>query len=308
MRVVVTGATGTIGQAVVRELLSKDHSVVALSRDATNASDLLGDQVDARAWLDPTGEPPPMEALSGANAVVHLLGEPISQRWSDDARRRIHDSRVLSTRLLVGTLRKLPDESRPEVLVSQSATGFYGPRDEHPVDEHAAPGDGWLAELVVAWEREAAAAADAVRVAITRTGVVLSPRGGALAKMLPFFRLGLGGPVAGGQQYVPWVHLDDVAGALIACAEQQALSGPVNVVAPDAASNAKLSRALGRALHRPAVLPVPGLALRVLYGEMSQLVTAGQRVFPARLIEAGYRFRHPSLDAALDDVLAHGDE
>jgi uncharacterized protein (TIGR01777 family) len=171
------------------------------------------------------------------------------------------------------------------------------------VAEDATAGDDFLAEVVVAWEAEARAAGEVVRVALMRTGVVLSPSGGALATMLPFFRLGLGGPIAGGRQFVPWVHLDDVVGALLWAIEDEQLSGPFNVTAPEGATNAELSRALGRALHRPAVLPVPGLALRLLYGEMSQVVLTGVRAVPRRLTEQGFEFRHPELEPALRDVL-----
>ena len=305
MRVVVTGATGMIGRAVVAELQGRDHQVLALSRDARRAQDLLGDNVEVHAWARPDQEPPPPEALSGAGGVIHLLGEPISQRWSAEAKRRISASRIGSTRWLVARLRELQDPARPSVLVSQSATGFYGPQGGRPLDEGAPAGDGWLADVVVAWETEAAAAAELMRVATARTGVVLSPTGGALDKMLPFFRLGLGGPVAGGGQYVPWIHLDDVAGALVHCLENPGASGPLNLTSPNPETNRELSRALGRALHRPAVLPVPGVALRVLYGEMSEIVTTGQRAVPARLLSLGYRFRQPELDPALRDILEH---
>ncbi|HEY5189367.1 MAG TPA: DUF1731 domain-containing protein, partial [Solirubrobacteraceae bacterium] len=161
-----------------------------------------------------------------------------------------------------------------------------------------------LAEVVVAWESEARAASSLLRVACTRTGVVLSPSGGALAKMMPFFKLGIGGPVAGGHQYVPWIHVDDVVGALIRCVDDRAVEGPVNVTAPNPVTNAELSHALGRALGRPAILPVPGLAVKLLYGEMAGIVTTGQRAVPARLRSLGYEFRHPELEPALRDVLA----
>jgi uncharacterized protein len=306
MRVVITGATGTIGLAVADALRSRGDQVVALSRDAERGQRVLGQGVEVHSWTRPTDESPPPEALAGAAAVINLLGEQIAQRWSDEAKARIRDSRVLATRSLVTGLKALPEADRPRVLVSQSATGYYGDRGATEVDEEAAPGDDFLARLVVAWEREALAADSIVRVACTRTGVVLSPSGGALAKMLPFFKLGIGGPVAGGRQYVPWIHLDDVVGAMLACVDQEALSGPVNVTAPNPVTNAELSRALGHALRRPAVLPVPGLAIRALYGEMAEIVTTGQRVVPARLLAAGYDFRHVLVEPALRDVLGGG--
>jgi uncharacterized protein (TIGR01777 family) len=303
MRVVLTGATGTIGRAVAKELSNRGHGVVALSRDAQRAEARLGSDVEVHAWVKPAQDAPPTQALDRADGVIHLLGEPISQRWSEQAKRRIRSSRVDVTRQLVGALRALTDDARPKALISQSATGFYGSRNGAPLDEGAEPGDGWLAELVVDWEQAAAAAGDVMRVVTTRTGVVFSPEGGALAKMLPFFRLGIGGPVAGGRQYVPWIHLDDAAGAIVECLENDGVEGAVNLTSPNPVTNAELSGALGRALHRPASLPVPRLALKALYGEMAEIVTTGQRVLPARLLRLGYRFRQPELDPALRDVL-----
>lgn len=300
----MTGATGGIGRALITNLTERGDVVVALSRDAGKARQSLGEGVEVAEWSDPTREPPPAGALSGADAVVHLLGEPVAQRWTETAKARIRDSRVRSTHQLVAALRELPDAERPAVLVSQSATGFYGPRDDRELDEQAPGGDDFLAHVVEAWEAEAEQAEPLMRVVRPRTGVVLSPSGGALAQMLPFFRLGLGGPVAGGKQYVPWIQIDDVVGALGFCVDEAGAAGAVNVTAPHPVTNAEFSRALGRALKRPAVLPVPGFALGLLYGEMAQIVTTGQRVIPRRLEELGYRFRHPELDAALREVLA----
>jgi uncharacterized protein len=304
MRVVVTGATGLIGSALTRALLARGDSVLALSRDPASAARTLGGGVEVHAWADPEGLPPPVVALSDADALVHLLGAPVAQRWSSQVKQAIRDSRVLSTRSIVAALRGL-GEGRPSTLVSQSATGYYGPRGDEPLSEDAAPGHDFLAEVTAAWEGEALAAGDfGVRVAVTRTGVVLSRSGGALARMLPPFRLGVGGPVAGGSQYIPWIHLDDVVGALLQCVDDDRATGVVNVTAPTPVSNAEFSRTLGRVLHRPAVLPVPGVALRLLYGKMASVVTTGQRAIPARLQQLGYDFRHPELEQALRDVLA----
>lgn len=302
-RVLITGATGTIGRALTSSVLARGDTVVALSRDERRGREALGDSVEVHAWPEPATAPPPASALRGADAVVNLLGATVAQRWTPQAKRAIQDSRVLGTRLLVEALVALPGAQRPSTLVSQSATGFYGPRDQQPINEETPAGSDFLAEVVRAWEHEALAAARQTRVVLTRTGMVLAPGGGALAKMLPFFRLGLGGPVAGGEQYVPWVHLDDVVGALLRCLYGRDVRGPVNVTAPNPVTNAELSRALGRALGRPAVLPVPGLALQVLYGEMAQIVTSGQRALPERLRSLGYEFRHPEVEAALRDVL-----
>jgi uncharacterized protein (TIGR01777 family) len=304
VRVTVTGATGLIGRAAIDGLLARGHEVIALTRDATRGRTALGDRVEVHAWPDPKREPPPPQALEGADAVLNLLGEPVAQRWSAEAKREIRESRVLATRSLVAGVAATPEDRRPRALVSQSATGFYGARGDEPVDESDRPGRDFLAEVTVQWEAAASSAVAGVRVALTRTGVVLSPQGGALAKMLPPFRLGIGGPVAGGRQWVPWIHLDDVVGALLHCLEDERASGPVNVTAPTPVTNGELSRTLGRVLHRPAILPVPGLALRLMYGEMAMIVLTGQRVLPARLNELGYAFRYSELEPALRNVLS----
>ncbi|HEV2076010.1 MAG TPA: TIGR01777 family oxidoreductase, partial [Thermoleophilaceae bacterium] len=233
--------------------------------------------------------------------VLNLMGEPIEQRWSDPVKRRIRESRVAGTRNLVEGLG--PADPRPKVLVSQSASGRYGAHGDEPVDEEAPAGEDFLASVVVEWEREARRAEElGLRVALARTGVVLSESGGALSKMLPPFKLGVGGPVAGGEQYVPWIHVDDEVGALLFLLDSEAASGPVNVCAPRPATNRVLSKTLGRVLGRPAVAPVPGLAVKLLYGEMAQVVTTGVRMTPRRLQDLGYPFRRPDLEPALRDV------
>ncbi len=300
MNVTVTGATGTIGRALVRALLARGDSVTVLSRDPDRARGTLGD-VRAVAWGEPKSELAPLEALEAQDGVVNLLGEPVAQRWSERAKREIRDSRVLATRRLVAALGETTE--RPGALVSQSATGWYGARGDEPVDESAPPADDFLASVVAEWEAEARRAEElGVRVVLTRTGVVLSESGGALEKMLPPFKLGIGGPVAGGRQYVPWIHTDDVIGALLFCLDNRAATGPVNLTAPDPVTNAELSKALGRVLGRPAVAPVPALAVRALYGEMATIVTTGARVVPRRLEELGYRFRQPDLERALREA------
>jgi uncharacterized protein len=302
MRVAVTGATGMIGSALVRALVERGDEVTALSRNAERASEALG--VAAETWADPEAERPPLDALRGHDAVVHLLGEVIAQRWSDETKREIRDSRVLSTRNLVAALAELPAEERPRVLVSGSGAGWYGHRGDERLDESSAgPGNDFLAQLSADWESEASAAEElGVRVVRNRTGVVLSDAGGALEKMLPFFKAGIGGAVAGGRQYVPWVHVDDVIGATMFALDNEALSGPVNVTAPEPVTNKELSRALGRVLRRPAFAPVPALAVKALYGDMAQIVTTGQRAVPAALTTAGYRFKQSELERALRDA------
>ena len=208
---------------------------------------------------------------------------------------------MLSTRNLVAALNDLPERDRPGALVSQSASGLYGPHGSERLGEDQPPGSDFLATVVREWEAEARKA-EGIRVALTRTGVVLSPHGGALEKMLPFFKLGIGGPVAGGRQYVPWVHLDDVVGAVVFVLGKQ-VEGPVNVTAPEPVTNKELSRTLGRVLRRPAFAPVPALAVQALYGEMATIVTTGQRVVPGRLMELGYEFRQPDLETALQSAI-----
>jgi uncharacterized protein (TIGR01777 family) len=299
MRVAVTGATGTMGRALVRELRERGDEVTALSRDPAKAD--LG--VETLGWPDPKRERPPAGAFHGRDAVVNLLGETLAQRWSDEAKREIRESRVLATRNLVAALATLPEGERPRTLVSQSATGWYGRRGDERLDEEEPAGGDWLAGVVRDWETEARRAEEhGVRVAMTRTGVVLSPGSGALQRMLPFFKLGIGGPVAGGRQYVPWVHLDDVVGAILFCLDAEAAGGPVNVTAPEPVTNRDFSKTLGRVLRRPAFAPVPGLAVKALYGEMAMIVTTGQRAVPGRLTELGYEFRRPDLEAALRDA------
>jgi hypothetical protein len=304
VRILVTGATGLIGVKLVEVLRDRGDEVVALSREPERAERSLSAGAQAVAWPDPVAAPPPAQALAGADAVVNLMGEPISQRWSDAVKRRIHDSRVLGTRQLVAGIRQLPEAERPQILVSQSATGYYGPRAEETLDESASPGSDFLAGVVVAWEVEARAAESlGVRVALTRTGVVLTEAGGALGKMLPPFKAGIGGPVAGGRQYISWVHVDDVTGAILHALDDERMRGPVNVTAPAPVTNREFSKALGHVLHRPAVAPVPKLALQLLYGEMAVIVVTGQRVVPQRLQELGYSFRQTDLEPALADVL-----
>jgi len=305
MRVTVTGASGLIGSALVAELRERGAELTVLSRNPSRAREQLG--VEAVGW-DPLLEPAPTEALAGADAVVHLAGENIAQRWSERAKRAIRDSRVVGTRNLVAGLRAADDAQaggqRPPTLISGSAVGYYGPHGEEPLDEDAPPGNDFLAETCVAWEAEAQqASALGMRVVLVRTGVVLDRDGGALAKMLPPFKLGVGGPVAGGAQYTSWIHREDLVGMICAALDDERWSGPINATAPEPVSNREFSHALGHALHRPSLLPVPGFALGLLYGEMAEIVTTGARVVPAKALVLGYDFRHPELDEALRSAL-----
>lgn len=296
----LTGATGLIGTRLVRALRARGDDVTVLSRDPACAARALG--ATAQAW-DPASGPAPAPALAGRDAVVHLAGERVDQRWTAAARAAILESRAAGTRHLVDGLRAA--DPRPGVLVSSSAVGFYGPRGDEVLDESAAAGDDFLAGVCAVWEREAAAAETlGMRVVRVRTGVVLDRSGGALARMLPPFRLGVGGPVAGGGQWTPWIHADDLVGIYLAAVDGAGWSGPVNATAPEPVTNRAFSRALGRALRRPAVLPIPGAALRLLYGDMAEIVTNGHRIVPAKLLAGGYQYRHPDLDEALEEALS----
>jgi uncharacterized protein len=293
MRITITGASGRIGTRLGERLRARGDEVTVLSRSAERGV----------RW-DPQNEAAPAGALAGRDAVVHLAGEDVAQRWNDETKHRIRESRVAGTHNLVAGLTDVPAADRPTVLVSGSASGYYGPHGDEEVTESEPAGEDFLAEVCAAWEREARAAeALGLRVVRVRTGIVLDREGGALATMLPPFKLGVGGPVAGGRQWMPWIHVDDEVGILLAAIDNPAWSGAVNASAPNPVTNRDFSKALGRALHRPAVAPVPALAIRALYGEMAQIVTTGVRMVPARALELGYAFAHPELDEALRATL-----
>jgi len=299
-RVALTGATGLIGPQLLEALRAGGAEVTVLTRDPKRAREQLG-EVEAVHW-DLMSEAAPREALAGRDAVVHLAGEPVAQRWSAKVKQAIHQSRVVGTRNLLEGIRAA--DPRPGFLLSSSAIGYYGAHGEEPLDEDAPPGGDFLARVCVDWEAEAARAGElGLRVAHVRTGVVLDRSGGALAKMLPPFRLGVGGPVAGGRQYISWIHTEDLVGIMASSLEDERWSGPINATAPEPVRNRDFSRVLGRVLKRPSLLPVPRLALALLYGEMAEIVTTGARVVPAKSLVLGYQFRHPQLEAALRSAL-----
>jgi uncharacterized protein len=300
MKVLVTGATGLIGRRLCQLLTGEGHTIAALTRSPKMAEGLA---VAAVHGWEPGAGPPPEEALIGVDAVVHLAGEPIAaRRWSDEQKRRIRDSRIVSTRNLVNALRLA--EPKPRVLVSGSAIGFYGDRGDEPLVESSAPGSGFMSEVCLGWEEEAEQARHlGMRVVEVRTGVVLSQEGGALKKMLPPFKLGVGGPLGGGKQWFPWIHIEDIVGIFRAAIFSPSLTGPVNGTAPEPVTNSEFTRQLGHVLHRPAFLPVPEFALRALMGEMADVVLGSQRCIPKVMMEAGYRFRYRKLAPALEDLL-----
>ena len=271
--------------------------MTVLSRNPAKASERLG--VEAVEW-DPAAGPAPVD---GYDAVVHLAGEPVAQRWSEDAKRRIRESRIAGTTNLVAGIRAA--ERRPQTLVCASAVGYYGPRGDEPIDEDTPAGDDFLATVCVGWEQAARSAEEhGVRVAMIRTGILLDKAGGALGQMLPPFKLGLGGPVAGGKQYMPWIHADDVVGLYLLALDNGSATGPINATAPEPVTNKVFTKALGRAIHRPTIAPIPTAALKLRFGEMAQIVVTGQNAVPKRARELGYRFAHPELDEALESALA----
>jgi uncharacterized protein (TIGR01777 family) len=308
LRVTVTGATGLIGPSLVGSLREREAEVTVLTRDPERARTRLGD-VEAVRW-DPMSEPAPAGALAGRDAVVHLAGAPVAQRWSTKAKQAIRESRTVGTRNLIDGIagvEQASSDGRPRTLVSSSAIGYYGPHGEEPLDEDAAPGSDFLAEVCVEWEAAASAASElGLRVVAVRTGVVLDSDGGALSKMLPPFRLGVGGPVAGGHQYISWIHAQDLVGMMLTALDDDRWSGAANATAPEPVTNREFSKVLGRVLGRPALLPVPGAALHVLYGEMAEIVTSGARVMPAKPLVLGYEFAHPHLEEALRSALGVG--
>lgn len=305
MRVLVTGATGLVGRRLVKRLLDSGHETVAVSRNVGDAAVSLPVRCAIAGWRPEAGQLD-ASALEGVDAVVHLAGENVGDSaWSEPRKAAILRSRVDSTRALVGALAQLEPASRPSVLVSASAIGFYGDCGQEEVDETSAGGQGFLAEVCRQWEDEARRVETlGMRWVAARIGVVLARDGGAVGSMLPLFRLGLGGPVGGGAQWISWIHVDDLVSLLVAAIENPEIEGPVNAVAPAPVTNREFSHRLSRALGRPAILPVPGFALRAALGEMADLVLDGCKVKSAALEDSNFRFDYGDLDLALADICA----
>ena len=295
MNIAVSGASGFVGSALVPELVRNGHRVIRLVRHkaAPGAPEL--------SW-DPKGAPTP-SLLEDFDAVVHLAGENIAGRWTAEKKRRIAESRVNGTRHLADSLAAM--SKPPRVLVMASAVGYYGNRGDELLDENSGPGKDFLADVCQQWEAAAAPAeAAGIRVVKLRTGVVLAKHGGALPKLLLPFKLGVGGKIGNGQQYWSWVTLQDVTGAFLHALVTESLRGAVNLTAPNPARNAEFTKALGRALHRPALVPMPAFAARLALGEMGEVVLLGsQKVDSKKLAASGYGFKHPQLDGALAAVL-----
>jgi len=300
MRVLVTGATGLIGRSLCEALTQDGHTVIGVSRSSHKPPGLAVAEI--HQW-DPQRGPIAASALEGVHALVNLAGEPIdSRRWSEQQKKLIRDSRVVTTKNLVDTLCAI--DRKPEVLVSSSAVGFYGDRGDEELDETSRAGRGFMTEVCLEWEREAERATECgIRVVEVRTGVVLSRDGGALKKMLAPFKLGIGGPLGSGKQWFPWIHLEDIVGIFQHAVVTSALRGPVNGVAPEPVTNKEFTQELARALHRPAFLPVPEAAMRVLVGEMAEVLFGSLRVLPKAALESGYQFKHPALTEALSDLM-----
>jgi uncharacterized protein (TIGR01777 family) len=300
MKILVCGATGLIGRSVCKLLAEDGHHVSATSRSANKPSGLAAKEV--HQW-DPHSGPPSASTLDGIEAIVNLVGESIdARRWSDDQKKLIRDSRVVTTRNLVDGLRSLG--AKPAVLVNGSAVGYYGNRGDEILEETASSGRGFMSDVCQEWEREAQRATDiGIRLVQVRTGVVLSGDGGALKKMLLPFKIGIGGRLGNGKQWFPWIHIDDIAGIFRHAVINSSVRGPMNGVAPNPVTNAEFTRELARALHRPAFFPVPEISLKVLLGEMSEVLFDSQRAVPSKAIATGYKFVYPDLASALKDLL-----
>ena len=297
LRILISGASGLIGTALADFLRQQRHTVVSLVRREVIDHSSEISWKPAEAWLEPA-------SIEGFDAIVHLAGENIAdKRWSPERKQQIIESRVRPTELLARCIKNL--SKPPRVFISASAIGYYGSRGDQLLSEDSSAGQGFLAETTQQWEASAQLIASAsTRLVIARIGVVLAPNGGALAKMLPFFKSGLGGVVASGDQFLSWIVLDDLVGAIYHLLQRQDLSGVFNLVAPNAATNRDFTQALSKALHRPAIVPVPKFAISALYGEMGEATAlASLRVSPKRLLESGFSFQFSELDAGLRHVL-----
>ena len=301
MHVLVSGSSGLIGSALIAALRKNSHSATCLLRPSTKVSD---DFKFGRVAWDPDKNYIDWESIHRVDAVVHLAGENIARRWTPEQKAKVQGSRIAGTRLLCETIVKLPQA--PRVLVAASAIGYYGDRGDEILTEASPPGAGFLADTCRAWEAATEPAEKkGIRVVHLRIGVVLSPAGGALAKMLTPFKLGLGGKIGSGKQFMSWVALDDVVGAILHALTTEGLRGAVNAVAPNAVTNLEFTKTLGRVLSRPTIFPMPAFAARAAFGEMAdELLLAGAHVQPAQLQAGGYRFQYPQLEGALRHLLA----
>ena len=300
MRALVTGGTGFVGPRLLRML---DRPTI-VSRNPDRARQSIGHLAGRIVRWDPLEGPPPQEAFEGIDAVFHLAGESVAEgRWTAAQKARIRDSRVVGTRHLVQGI--VQAHTKPAVLVSASAVGYYGDRGDDELTETSSPADDFLAHVCIDWEKEAMAAEGVgVRVVTARTGIVLGSGGGALAKMLTPFQLGAGGPLGSGRQWMPWVHVADIARLYVHAADTQSIHGPMNAVSPHPVRNSEFTKALGRQLHRPAFMPAPYIGLRILFGEFAKVLFASQRVIPKVALDTGFIFQYPDIAVALKEILA----
>jgi uncharacterized protein (TIGR01777 family) len=300
MKILITGATGFVGSVIVQELLASGDEVVVLTRSMSNAALTLGSRVKYFYWGD-YRTAPPAEAFAGVDGVINLMGETISKRWDAKAKKEIYDSRIVATRSLVEGMRGLAQ--KPKAFVSASAIGFYGNRGAEELDESSAAGSDFLAKVCKDWEKEANQARDlGIRLAIIRIGVVLGRKGGALAKMLPIFRMGVGGKVGSGKQYMSWIHVKDLAGMFIEAVKNPLVDGVLNGTAEAPATNAEFTKVLGRAIGRPTLFPAPAAAMKLMFGEMSTLILDGQKVLPKQFLKRRYHYKYPTLEKALRET------
>jgi uncharacterized protein (TIGR01777 family) len=302
MKVLVTGATGFVGQKVVEQLLANGDEVVVLTRNIAKGVMTLGSRCKYFQWGDST-QLPPMEAFNGVQGIVNLMGEGIAdKRWDEAQKKKIHDSRILSTAQIIEAIKAMP--VKPKVLVSASAIGIYGNRGNEEITEDSTSGNDFLANLCKEWEAEAnKAKALGVRVAVVRTGVVIGKNGGALKKMLPIFKLGAGGPVGNGKQYMSWIHVEDLANIYVEALKNGSMEGPVNGTSPYPATSKEFAKMLGHVLGRPAFAPAPAFALKLVFGEMSSVLLEGQKVLPVKMKATKFRYFYPTLEMALKESI-----
>lgn len=300
MRILISGVTGFIGGRLAETLHQAGHEVWGLSRDPDSARKKVPQLTDAFAW-NPVAQQPAAAALAGVDVVVHLAGESVAGRWTEKRKQRIQDSRVIGTRNLV---KAFESPHRPAALVSSSAIGYYGERGDDELTEEARPGHDFLATVCQKWESEALRAERlGARVVVVRTGIVLAPGGGALQAMLPPFKMGVGGPMGSGKQWWSWIHRDDLVAILQRAVEDEAMTGAYNGAAPEPLRQKEFGKVLGKVLHRPAFMPTPAFALKLLLGGFSTELLSSKRVLPERLHEAGFEFRYPELEGALRAAL-----
>ena len=301
MKVLVTGATGFVGKVVVRQLLEAGDEVVVLTRNIPKAALTLGSQCKYFQWVD-TNELPDAKAFEGVDGVINLMGEGIAdKRWSDEQKKKIYNSRINGTQRLVEVISKL--DKKPSVFVSTSAVGIYGSRGAEDITEESTTADDFLGHLCKEWEKEASKVKTHVqRLVFIRVGVVLGRKGGALAKMLPPFKMGVGGPLGSGNQYMSWIHIEDLAAMYIEALKNNSMNGPYNGTAPYPATNKEFSTALGKVLKRPAFTPAPAFAIKLAFGEMSVVLLEGQKVLPKKFKDLNFRYRYPTLEMALKET------